>query len=77
MIDMDDLAERAAASGARVLMLSHMRGHVCDMEALMQLCTDRGITVIEDCAHTMGAAWNDRPAHRTTGAASASDAHCQ
>ncbi|THD82814.1 aminotransferase [Aliigemmobacter aestuarii] len=64
VIDMDDLAERAAASGARVLMLSHMRGHVCDMEALMQLCADRGITVIEDCAHTMGAAWNGRPTGR-------------
>jgi dTDP-4-amino-4,6-dideoxygalactose transaminase len=41
-------------------MLSHMRGHICDMEALMRLCDARGITVIEDCAHTMGAGWNGR-----------------
>jgi dTDP-4-amino-4,6-dideoxygalactose transaminase len=34
-----------------------MRGHVCDMEALMALCDRLGLTVIEDCAHTMGAEW--------------------
>ena len=38
MIDFDDLAAKAAASGARVLLLSHMRGHLCDMDALMALC---------------------------------------
>ncbi|RID93891.1 aminotransferase [Gemmobacter lutimaris] len=58
VIDLDDLA--AKAEGVRVLMLSHMRGHICDMEALMRLCDARGITVIEDCAHTMGAAWDGR-----------------
>lgn len=58
VIDLDDLAARS--EGARVLMLSHMRGHICDMEALMRLCNARDITVIEDCAHTMGAAWGGR-----------------
>lgn len=58
VIDLDDLA--AKAGQARVLMLSHMRGHICDMAALMRLCAARGITVIEDCAHTMGAAWQGR-----------------
>jgi len=55
-IDLDDLA--AKADQANVLMLSHMRGHLADMEALMALCDRHNITVIEDCAHTMGAAWN-------------------
>ncbi|WP_171178326.1 DegT/DnrJ/EryC1/StrS aminotransferase family protein [Ruegeria sp. HKCCD8929] len=55
-IDLDDLA--AKADQAKVLMLSHMRGHLCDMDRLMQICDTAGITVIEDCAHTMGAAWN-------------------
>lgn len=58
VIDLDDLAARAA--GCRVLMLSHMRGHICDMDRLMALCDARGITVIEDCAHTMGADWGGR-----------------
>ncbi|MFG6626112.1 DegT/DnrJ/EryC1/StrS family aminotransferase [Sulfitobacter sp. 1A12056] len=59
VIDLDDLA--AKAGQADVLLLSHMRGHLVDMDALMALCDARGITVIEDCAHTMGAAWNGKP----------------
>ncbi|MEM8852038.1 MAG: aminotransferase class I/II-fold pyridoxal phosphate-dependent enzyme [Pseudomonadota bacterium] len=55
-IDLDDL--EAKASQARVLMLSHMRGHLTDMRRLMEICDRHGITVIEDCAHTMGAAWD-------------------
>ncbi|RFP89758.1 aminotransferase [Rhodobacteraceae bacterium 63075] len=57
-IDLDDLA--AKAGQADVLMLSHMRGHLADMDALMALCDARGLKVIEDCAHTMGARWNGR-----------------
>jgi len=63
-IDMDDLARRIEASGARVLLLSHMRGYICDMDRLMQLCDRAGVTVIEDCAHTMGADWNGTPSGR-------------
>ncbi|MEX0304717.1 MAG: DegT/DnrJ/EryC1/StrS family aminotransferase [Leisingera sp.] len=55
-IDLDDLA--AKADQAKVLMLSHMRGHLCDMDRLMEICDGAGIAVIEDCAHTMGASWN-------------------
>lgn len=64
VIDLDDLAERARASGARVLMLSHMRGHLCDMDRLIALCRAAGVAVIEDCAHTMGAAWSGIPSGR-------------
>lgn len=56
-IDIDHLGMMAAASGAKVLLLSHMRGHICDMERLMAVCDEMGVTVIEDCAHTMGARW--------------------
>ena len=45
-------------------MLSHMRGHVCDMGALMALCDGLGLRVIEDCAHTMGAMWDGVPSGR-------------
>ncbi len=57
-IDLDDL--EAKASKAKVLVLSHMRGHLCDMERLMQICDAAGVTVIEDCAHTMGASWRGK-----------------
>ena len=57
-IDLDHLAAQIAATGARVLLLSHMRGHVCDMDRLMAICNGAGVRVIEDCAHTMGAHWH-------------------
>lgn len=62
VIDLDDLADKLPQ--ARVLLLSHMRGHLCDMERLMALCDAAGVTVIEDCAHTMGAFWADVPSGR-------------
>ena len=40
-------------------MLSHMRGHIADMGALMDIAETLGIAVIEDCAHTMGARWGN------------------
>ena len=62
VIDLDDLA--AKAHRARVLLLSHMRGHIGDMDALMDLARRHDLTVIEDCAHTMGAAWAGTPSGR-------------
>ncbi len=56
-IDLDDLAAKIAGHDARVLLLSHMRGHICDMDRLMTICDEAGVTVIEDCAHPMGARW--------------------
>ena len=61
-IDLDDLEAKLAQ--ARVLLLSHMRGHLCDMERLMSICNAAGVAVVEDCAHTMGAAWKDVPSGR-------------
>ena len=62
VVDLDDLAAKLDQS--KVLLLSHMRGHICDMERLMAMCDAAGVTVIEDCAHTMGAAWNGVPSGR-------------
>ena len=59
VIDVDDLVRKARSSAARVLMLSHMRGHIADMGALMDAADELGIAVIEDCAHTMGARWGN------------------
>ncbi|WP_299927466.1 DegT/DnrJ/EryC1/StrS family aminotransferase [uncultured Pelagimonas sp.] len=62
VIDLDDL--EAKLGHAEVLMLSHMRGHLCDMNRLMQMCDAADVTVIEDCAHTMGAHWRGVPSGR-------------
>ena len=61
-IDLDDL--EAKLDLAQVLLLSHMRGHICDMDRLMSICDAADVRVIEDCAHTMGAAWNGVPSGR-------------
>jgi dTDP-4-amino-4,6-dideoxygalactose transaminase len=63
-IDLEDLQAKIASSKSKVLMLSHMRGHLSDMDALMAICDAAGVQVIEDCAHTMGATWRGTPSGR-------------
>lgn len=55
--DIDDLRAKAERTGAKHFMLSHMRGHIVDMDAVMAVCDEFDLTLIEDCAHTMGAKW--------------------
>ena len=57
-IDLDDLERKAGQ--ADVLLLSHMRGHLCDMDRLLEICRAHNIQIVEDCAHTMGARWRGR-----------------
>ena len=56
--DLADLERKAASSGARVFLLSHMRGHITDLRAVREICDRHGIALVEDCAHTMGARWD-------------------
>ncbi len=63
-IDLDDLERKAGLGTAKALLLSHMRGHVCDMDRLMAICDAAGLPVVEDCAHTMGAAFRGVPSGR-------------
>ncbi len=60
-IDLADLRRQHEATGTRWLLLSYMRGHIPDVDEVMAVCDELGITVIEDCAHTMGGAWDGRP----------------
>lgn len=57
-VDMADFA--AKLDGAAAVMISHMRGHTSDMDAIMALCDARGIPVIEDAAHSLGTTWAGR-----------------
>ncbi|MEH6446508.1 MAG: DegT/DnrJ/EryC1/StrS family aminotransferase [Oceanospirillaceae bacterium] len=59
-IDLDDLALKAEQSGAKYFMLSHMRGHIADMDRVMAICEQFSLILIEDCAHTMGAYWDGK-----------------
>ena len=60
LIDFDDLQQKIISSKSKVLLLSHMRGHICNMDELMAICNKFGVQVIEDCAHTMGAKWREK-----------------
>ncbi len=59
-VDLTHLEQMMQASQARFFMISHMRGHIADMDAVVDLCTKYGVTLIEDCAHTLGASWNGK-----------------
>ena len=58
-INLDDLRAKAKSSGAKVLLLTHMRGHIADMEQITRVCDELNLVLVEDCAHTMGAKWKE------------------
>ena len=57
-VDMADFA--AKLPGADAVMISHMRGHTSDMDAIMALADAAGVPVIEDAAHSLGTVWGGR-----------------
>ncbi len=60
VMDLEDLEAKIGDNSSRLLLLSHMRGHIMDMGALCKLLDKHNIALIEDCAHTMGASWDGR-----------------
>jgi len=58
-VDLADFAAKLDPSISAVL-ISHMRGHTSDMDAIMALCDARGVPVIEDAAHSLGTTWGGR-----------------
>lgn len=57
-IDIKDF--EAKLDSVQAVIVSHMRGHTSDMDAIMQLCDARGVPVIEDAAHSLGTTWAGR-----------------
>jgi dTDP-4-amino-4,6-dideoxygalactose transaminase len=57
-IDMADFAAKLPT--VQAVMISHMRGHTSDMDAIMALCDAAGVPVIEDAAHSLGTTWKGR-----------------
>jgi dTDP-4-amino-4,6-dideoxygalactose transaminase len=58
-IDLADF-EAKLTPQIRAVVISHMRGHTSDMDAIMALCTARGIPVVEDAAHSLGTLWGEQ-----------------
>jgi len=57
-VDMDDFAAKLPGAGA--VLISHMRGHTSDMDAILDLCDAAGVPVVEDAAHSLGTTWHGR-----------------
>ena len=60
LIDVKDLERKAGNSGAGHFLLSYMRGHIPDMDAISDICKKNSLFLVEDCAHTMGGDWDNR-----------------
>ena len=56
-VDLADF-ERKLTDDIGAVIISHMRGHTSDMDAIMALCEARNVPVIEDAAHSLGTTWN-------------------
>ncbi|SDW57483.1 dTDP-4-amino-4,6-dideoxygalactose transaminase [Ruegeria halocynthiae] len=57
-VDIEDFT--AKLDSVQAVIISHMRGHTSDMDAIMALCDARNIPVIEDAAHSLGTTWHGR-----------------
>lgn len=57
-VDMADFTAKLPDVSA--VIISHMRGHTSDMDAIIGLCDAAGIPVIEDAAHSLGTLWHGR-----------------
>jgi dTDP-4-amino-4,6-dideoxygalactose transaminase len=57
-IDLEDF--RAKLPTVQAVLISHMRGHTSDMDAIMEACDAAGVPVIEDAAHSLGTLWHGR-----------------
>lgn len=50
----------AIGERTRAVVAVHFAGHPADLDALTGLCAQKGLKLIEDCAHAHGAAWRGR-----------------
>lgn len=44
----------------KAVIVTHLFGNCCDMDPIVELCRDRGLMVIEDCAQAYGATYRGR-----------------
>jgi dTDP-4-amino-4,6-dideoxygalactose transaminase len=54
--------ERSIGPRTKAVMPVHLYGHVCDMDALTEVCTRKNLILIEDCAQALGARYRGRAA---------------
>lgn len=53
--------ERVITPRTRAVVPTHLYGLPCDMDPIVAMARQRGIAVIEDCAHALGATYRGKP----------------
>lgn len=53
--------ERKITDKTKAIIVVHLAGHPCDMDAIHELAQSKGIKVVEDAAHACGAEYKGRP----------------
>jgi hypothetical protein len=69
LADVDPVSQNLTADSIRAVLtprtkaaiVVHLAGWPCDMDAILELASARGLRVIEDCAQAHGATYNGRP----------------
>jgi dTDP-4-amino-4,6-dideoxygalactose transaminase len=54
---LDKISEKTKA-----IIVVHYGGQPCDMKEIMEIAEDHKVSVVEDCAHTVGATYSDKKA---------------
>lgn len=55
-----ELVEAAITPRTEAVVPVHLAASMADMDRLREICTRRGLLLIEDCAHAHGMRWRDR-----------------
>jgi len=59
VMDVDDLEKKLVAyPNCKFCLISHMRGKLADMDKVKDACDRHGVTLLEDCAHSLAVYWN-------------------
>jgi perosamine synthetase len=58
-IDSTDVLKKITPK-TKAIMVVHLYGHSCDMDALKQIALDKGLYLIEDCAEATGTLFNGK-----------------
>ena len=60
-IDIEDLEIKIAENPkAKILMVQHTFGNSTNMDEAMSIVRQHNLTLVEDCAHALGAEWNNK-----------------
>lgn len=61
LMDVNDLEKKLVEyPNAKYALISHMRGKVADMDAIKDACDRHDVTLLEDCAHSLGVRYKEK-----------------